>query len=74
MGTTQKGAAGDKGEKEEEKEKEKEVDFEQSKKDIHRRARGIVSRFGRVFCILNELCKDAEFPAVNANFPSSSLR
>jgi hypothetical protein len=71
MGTTQKGAAGDKGEKE--VEKEKEVDFEQSKKDIHQRARGIVSRFGRVFCILNELCKDAEFPALNASSPYLSL-
>ena len=71
MGTTQNDAAGDKGEKE--MEKEKEVDFEQSKKDIHRRARRIVSAFPRNFCTLNELCQDAEFPAVNASFPSSSL-
>jgi hypothetical protein len=71
MGTTRKDVAGGKGEKE--MEKEKEVDFEQSKKDIHRRARRIVSSFPRVFCILNEICKDAEFPALNASFPSSSL-
>ena len=71
MGTTQKGAAVDKEEKE--MEKDDELDFEQSKKDIHRRAREIVSRFGRLFCILHELCKDAEFPALNASFPSSSL-
>ena len=73
MGTTQKGAASDKGEKGMEKEKEKEVDFEQSKKDIHGRARRIVSSFRRSFCTLNKLCKDAEFPALNASFPSSSL-
>jgi hypothetical protein len=71
MGGTQKGAAVDKGEKE--MEKEKELEFEQSKKDIHRRAREIVSRFGGVFCILDELCKDAEFPALNASFTSSSF-
>ena len=66
----QKEAAGE----EKEVKEGNEADFEQIKKDTHQRARRIVSRFQFRFEILNDICRDAEFPSVNASSQTSTLR
>ena len=48
-------------------EEDKDADFEQIKKDIHQRAKKIVSSFPRQFAILNKICENVEFLHVKAS-------